>query len=98
MIGLAIISIVVVCAAALVYLFLPPTTNVITSEQEAKASCEIALKSHLHDFKKENEKWEIAIVQFDPSVDRWVCTLTGADARKLFIIMKPKTGGFEVTG
>lgn len=87
---------VLVGAAFLVYLLLPSTAPVIASEEEAKASCEVALKSHLRDMKQENETWAITAVQFDSSVDRWLCTLTGAKG-KLYIILKPKTGGFEVS-
>jgi hypothetical protein len=94
---LAIVALVVIGAGAIVYLFLPSAGNAITSEQEARASCEVALKSHLRDVKKEDEKWQITTVRFDPSTDRWFCTLAGDQGRKLFIILKPKTGGFEVS-
>ena len=89
-------GLVLVCAAFVVYLLIPQTENVITSEREAKTSCEVALKSHLRDMKQENEAWAITTVQFDSSVGRWLCTLTGAKG-KLYIILKPKTGGFEVS-
>ena len=88
---------VVVIVAAIAYVLFRPTGNVITSEAEARASCQVALQSHLRDVKKENEKWQIATVRFDASSDRWFCTLAGDQEKKLFIILKPKTGGFEVS-
>jgi|SRR6267142_3277238 len=96
MIWLAVVA-VLACAGALAYLLRPPGTNIINSEQEARTSCEIALESHLRDVKKEDEKWQIATVRFDSSADRWLCTLTDNQGKKLFIILKPKTGGFEVS-
>ena len=90
-------TLVVVGAVAIAYVFLPAEGNVITTEQGARASCEVALKSHLHDVKKESERWQVSTVRFDSSADRWLCTVAGEQGKKLFIILKPKTGGFEVS-
>lgn len=94
---LTIVAVVAIGTGAIVYLFTPPAGRAISSEQEAIAACEIALKSHLRDVKKESEKWQMTTVRFDSSTDRWLCTLAGNQGRKLFIILNPKTGGFEVS-
>jgi hypothetical protein len=88
---------VLVCASALLYFLSRPRPDVITNEREARASCEIALRSHLQDMKRQKEEWDIATVRFDSSTDRWHCTLEGAGGKRLYIILKPKTGGFEVS-
>lgn len=94
---LAIAAALLVCAAVLLYFLSAPNADVITSEREAMASCEIALRSHLQDMKKEKEQWDIATIRFDSSTDRWLCTLEGTGGKKLYIILKPRTGGFEVS-
>ena len=88
---------VAVLVAGVVYLLVPHTDDVIRSEPEARASCQVALASHLRDFKKSDEKWQIVEVRFESSTDKWFCVLTGDRNKKLYIILKPKTGGFEVS-
>ena len=71
--------------------------NAITSEADANTSCQQALVSHLADMRQESPNWALSEVSYDPSVDRWLCSFDKPGEKKTYVILKPKSGGFEVT-
>ena len=88
---------VLVCAVLVAYFVAHNgSSRVIATTEEATRSCQVALKSHLADM-KQTDTWQTSSVTYDKAADRWLCTLNDQQGRRLFIIIKPQTGGFEVS-